>query len=87
MSKEIWTPRKLNFKRVPDMSSGTRGEVVIKEETGKLGDVDVVLFSSRGRVGVYVLAEDLVSGAVTHEQAYDAVLNGNTVSQPSNTLQ
>lgn len=75
------------IKRRPDFSAGHRGEILIKEETAMLEGVPVVLFSSPGKVGVYVTAEDLVSGAVTHEQAYDAVLNGNTVSQPANQLQ
>ena len=86
MSK-IWTAPQRELKRVPDMSAGTRGEIVIKEETAMHNGVPVVLFSAPGKVGVYVEAADLVSGAVTHEQAYDAVLNGNTVSQPSNVLQ
>lgn len=84
---KVWTRPQRELKRVPDMTEGKRGEIVIREETAMLDGVPVVLFSAAGKVGVYVLAEDLVSGAVTHEQAYDAVLNGNTVSQPANTLQ
>lgn len=84
---KVWTRPERKKVRVPDMNEGTRGEIVIKEETAMLGGVPVVLFSAPGKVGVYVTAEDLISGAVTHEQAYDAVLNGNTVSQPNNTLQ
>jgi hypothetical protein len=84
---KIWTQPKRELKRVPDMTAGTRGEIEIKEETAMLDGVPVVLFSAPGKVGVYVLAADLVSGDVTHEQAYDAVLNGNTVSSPSLTMQ
>lgn len=84
---KVFAPKKRELKRVPDMNDGVRGAVLIKEETAILHGTPVVLFSSPGKVGVYVTAADLVSGEVTHEQAYDAVLNGNTVSQPSNTLQ
>jgi hypothetical protein len=84
---KIWTPPKRELKRVPDMSAGTTGSIEIKEETAMLDGVPVVLFSAPGKVGVYVTAADLMSGAVTHDQAYDAVLNGNCISQPENTLQ
>ncbi len=86
MSK-IWTPPKREAKLVPDMTTGTRGEVVITEETAMLDGVPVVMFSSPGKVGVYVTADDLMSGAVTHQNAYDAVLNSNTLSQPHNVMQ
>jgi hypothetical protein len=87
MDKTIWTTPTRELKRVPDMSAGTRGEVVITETTGQHEGKEVVLFSAPGRVGVYVLAADLISGQITHAECYDAVLNGNTVSQPHNSLQ
>jgi hypothetical protein len=84
---KIWTRPQRELKRVPDMSAGTRGEITIKEETAELNGVPVVLFSAPGKVGVYVLAEDLVSGAVTHQDAYQAVLNESAVTSPGLTLQ
>ncbi len=84
---KIWTQPKRELKRVPDMSQGVRGEVVIKEETAVLDGVPVVLFSAPGKVGVCVDAADLLSGAVTHQDAYQAVLNENAVSSPNLTLQ
>jgi hypothetical protein len=84
---KIWTQPKRELKRIPDMNAGTRGEIVITETTGQHNGKEVVLFSAPGRVGVYVLAEDLISGAITHAECYDALLNSNTVSQPHNTLQ
>jgi hypothetical protein len=84
---KIWTQPKRELKRVPDLAAPGAGELTIKEETAMLDGVPVVLFSAQGKVGVYVTAADLMSGAVTHDQAYDAVLNGNCISQPENTLQ
>lgn len=84
---KVWTRPEREKVCVPDMTAPDAGEVVITEITGMLGNVPVVLFSAPGRVGVYVTAEDLMNGAVTHAEAYDAVLNGNCVSQPANTLQ
>lgn len=84
---KVWTRPEREKVCVPDMTAPDAGEVVITETTGMLGNVPVVLFSAPGKVGVYVTAEDLMSGAVTHEQAYDALLNENTVSQPANVLQ
>ncbi len=84
---EIYTPKTPQIVRVPNMGDGERGDITITEETADLNGVPVVLFSSPGKVGVYVTAADLVSGEVTHQDAYQAVLNGNSVSSPNLTMQ
>lgn len=87
MTEQIYTQQQRKIVRMPDLTAPDAGELTIKEETAIHEGRNVVLFSAPGRVGIYVDAIDLISGAVTHEQAYSAVLNGSAIGQPHLTLQ